>query len=738
MSSKAPGQTAPEQEPVCYNCGVKGHWAFACPEPTRDVPVGLQRYKENANHERGGSSRDKKGPIVTHYHPPPSHAPPANPYGPSPPPPFPLGVPPPPPPATAQGYSPAGYPPNHYPGGYQAPPPPAHYGQYPAPPPPPPQYAQQSPYGQPSYPSQYPPPAGYYAPGAGPPLAPPPPSYPPGTYPPQQYGPPPPPPPPPSSATYPSQPGSTPYPSHYPPQPPPPPPPPPGAFHYSPSQPPPYAPPQLQYSPPPGWAPSQAGPPPSANQTPLGGARGRHPKHQGPKRPQHHRGKDRQVSEKHGKGGSRHERRGRRPSRSEPRVKVNDPHSTTEDPEEENQGPEEAEGEKEGNGAPGWDPQLEEDLRLVFPEIKTSPADPVGIPIALEYNDDPTIPPTYNATCVKSEFFHEDNQKDFARSIREHPSWSTLRDDPVFKHYPGMATRRFPDCEHEYPSYDPSDRPPSPSAIKMPPRFRIDRSALKAKRDGADENQRDGRGHHTQPHSPRDYQHRDLGRDRFHGDDRDERRPRKRSLDTGLENGRDDRDSKRNRRWSQHQRDRSRENHPRPISPRPRSMSPPKFNLEGDPWSPQAGESNCKPSKDRHHAGISTDTKHSPRREERMSYADKRHDSGYHSGQSLHKSAPRYRDDDRERRGSDRSYRKRRSPSRSRSRSRGRYRSPSRGRSRSTGRSRSARSRSESPLDDIEAGLLGLVRESSEPESKPVAKKPIKRVKVAAAFGRRW
>lgn len=39
MGSKAPGQAATEQEAVCYNCGVKGHWAFACPEPTRDVPV---------------------------------------------------------------------------------------------------------------------------------------------------------------------------------------------------------------------------------------------------------------------------------------------------------------------------------------------------------------------------------------------------------------------------------------------------------------------------------------------------------------------------------------------------------------------------------------------------------------------------------------------------------------------------------------------------------------------------
>ncbi|KAH6632367.1 hypothetical protein F5144DRAFT_250003 [Chaetomium tenue] len=739
MSSNAPGQSAPEKEPVCYNCGVKGHWAFACPEPTRPVPVGLQRWQQHKEHgrsERSGSSRDKKGPIVTHY-PPPPPATPATPYGPSPTPPYPVGVtPPPPPPGTAQGYPLAGYPPNPYPGGYQPPPPPPHYGQYPAPPPPP-QYAQQSPYGPPSYPpAQYPPAPGYYAPGAPPPPTPPPPSYPPGTYPPQQYGLPPLPPPP-SSAAYPPQPGSTPYPSpHYPPQPPPPPPP--GAFHYAPSQPSPYPLPQPQYSPPPGWVPPYAAPPStphSANQTPLGAHRGRHQKNQGSKRPQHHRDKTRQTNEKHGKGSSRHERRGRRPSRGEQQIKTDDAQTVPEDPERENQGPpEEAAAGKEEKDAPDLDPELEEELRAVFPEIKTNhPADPVGIPISDKYSDDATIPPAYDATCVKSEYFQEDNQKDFVRSIREHPSWSKLRNDPVFKHYPGMATRHFPDCEHEYPSYNPSARPPSPSAIKMPPRFRVHRSSIEAKRDGADEDRRDGRSGHAQHHSARDRQHHDLGRDRLNGDDRDERRPQKRSFDTGLDNDRDDRDLKRNRRWSQ--KNRSLENHERAISPRQRSRSPPRFNVEGDPWSPQAGETNFKPSGDRRRSDVLTDPKYSPRREERTSYADKRHDSGYLSGQSVQKSGPRYREDDRGRRNSDRSHRRHRSPSRSRSRSRGGRWSRTRGRSRATSSSRSDRNRSESPLDDLEAGLLGLVREPSEPRSKPAAKKPGKKVQVASVYG---
>ncbi|KAK4032505.1 hypothetical protein C8A01DRAFT_50715 [Parachaetomium inaequale] len=730
MSSKAPGQAAPEQEAVCYNCGVKGHWAFACPEPTRDVPVGLQRWqqhKEHGSHERAGSSRDKKGPIVTHYPPPPpSQVTPPVPYGHPPPHPFPPGVPPPPPPPTppTQGYPHPGYPPNPYPGSYQPqpPPPPPQYGQYPAPPPPPPQYAQHPPYGQPHYAPQYPPAAGYYPPGAAPSPAPPPPSYPPGTYPPQQYAPPPPPP------------ASSPFPPHYHT------PPPPGAYQYPPGQPPPYATPApagLPYPPPPNWAPSQAGLPPptphSANQTPLGTHRGRHQKSHGSKRSQH-RERNRHGHEKHGKGNSRNERRGRQPSQDEQQRKPDNAQAKTEDCEPKNQDPKEPVGEKEAKDASGWDPQTEEDLKLAFPETKTNPADPVGIPLPAEYTDDPTIPPAYNATCVKSDFFREDNQKDFTRSIREHPSWATLRDDPVFKHYPGMAMRRFPECEHEYPTYDPSNRPPSSSAIKMPPRFEIDRSAMKAARDRAGHDRRDSRNGHAQPHSPQDHQHRAPGRDRYERDDRDDRRPRKRSLDASPENDLDDRDLKRSR-WSQHQRDRSRGNYGRAISPRRRSPSPPKFNLEGDPWSPQAGETNFKASNNRRHHGASNDAKHSPVREERVSYADKRHDSGYQSGQSPVKGASRHRDDERGRRPSDRSHRRRRSPSRTRSPSRSRYRSASRGRSRASTLDRSDRSRSESPLTALEAELLGLAGESSEPEPKPVAKKPIKRVKVAAAFG---
>ncbi|KAK4144524.1 uncharacterized protein C8A04DRAFT_11368 [Dichotomopilus funicola] len=755
MESKAPGQSATAQEPSCYNCGIKGHWAFACPEPTRDVPVGLQQWqerKEHGSHERRvSSSKEKKGPIVTHYHPPPSAQPTHHvPYGTPPPPSYPPGLPPPPPPGPpAHSYTQPSYPPNPYPGTYQHPPPPPQYGQYPGPPPPPPpppppapHYPHQAPYRQElSYPPPYPPAPNYYPNGAPPPPAATPPpvpapsSYPPGTYPPHQYGPSPPPlpPPPPAGAS---------YIPHYPPAPPPPP----GAYQYTPpGQPHPYPPPTPQYAPPPGWTPPPAAgpahpPPPSANQTPLGTHRGKHQKNNGSKRSHQQREQNRDVNDRHGERyGERHnERHGER--RVKPKVDANaEPIKNSERPKKATSDPE---ADQEGK----LDRQTEEELKLVFPEIQTTPADPVGIPLRAEYNEDPTIPPAYNATCVKSDWFREDNQKEFVRSIREHPSWATLKDDPVFKHFSGMVSRSFSGYEHQYFSYDASDPPPSPSALKMPPKFKIDQSAVNARRVSLEQRRTNNHNDQSQPRRSQGRQQRDSSHARNSEYDRNGRRPRKRSLDVNSEPSKDGRDPKRSRRWSQQQKDTPYDSHDRPVSPPRRSRSPVQFNLEGDPWSPQAGETSLRNTNERRNSGAYNDGKYSPPpRDERMSYADQRHDSGYHSGQSLDRSTSRYQDEKRGRQGADRPRRKRRSPSRSRSpsgsRSRSRYNSPVRGRSRVSTPERSNRSRSESPLTALEAGLLGLSRDSPEPESKlapkpkPAPKRPIKRPKVAAAFG---
>ncbi|KXX81157.1 hypothetical protein MMYC01_201585 [Madurella mycetomatis] len=715
MTDTAPGQSAPQQEPVCYNCGTKGHWVVACPEPTREVPAGLQQWQsqhqERGHSERNASSQEKKGPIVTRYPPPPTHGPSITRYGQPPPPAFAPSAPLPPPPP---GYSPPGYPPAQYAGTYPAPPPPpSSYGQYPASAPPPPaQYGQQAPYGQPQYPASYPPPPGYY-PGASslpppppppppPPSAPPsaPPPFPPGLYPPQQY------PPPPGTGTYPP-PYSPSAPS-------------PDGYQYPPGQPPPYGPPPpggVHYPAAPGWNPPQYGPPPpppSANQTPLGTHRSKHQKNQGSKR-SHHRDKHRSGHEKHGKNGSsRNERQQERRSKQDepqPKPKSKEPQ------------PPPAEEETEGDGE--WDPQSEEDLKQVFPEVQTKLADPVGIPLPAKYSDEPTIPPAYNATCIKSEFFREDNKDEFSLSIRDSQYWATLKDDPVFRSYPGMAMRRFAGSEHEYPAYGPSDAPSASATIKMPPRFQIDRSALKgtSQKNPEDRDSSNNRNGCTAHRSPQDGRPRDSGRDRNDRDDRTNRRHPKRSLDVSSENDRDDRILKR-KRWSHSQRDRSRDNYSR-ATPPPRRRSPsPRFNIERDPWSPQAGESSLRAPNGRQYTSP-------PSREEKVSYTDKRHDSGYHSGD---RAAWSHRDDDRGGRPPDRSYQRRRTRSRTRSPSRSCSRASSPERSyRSRSRSRS---RSESPLTALEAELLGLTEEPSEPKPKPRAavKKPIKKVKVAAAF----
>ncbi|KAI0193138.1 hypothetical protein F4808DRAFT_453292 [Astrocystis sublimbata] len=69
------GQSAAAHE--CYNCGMKGHMFVACPEETRRVPAGLEasRKRQATGHDHYGTAKRTKGPIVTHYPPPPANAP---------------------------------------------------------------------------------------------------------------------------------------------------------------------------------------------------------------------------------------------------------------------------------------------------------------------------------------------------------------------------------------------------------------------------------------------------------------------------------------------------------------------------------------------------------------------------------------------------------------------------------------------------------------------------------------
>ncbi|KHN93770.1 Zinc finger, CCHC-type [Metarhizium album ARSEF 1941] len=189
MSTPAPGQHGQPDEPQCYNCGTVGHWAVACPEPTRETPAGLAAWRNsstpNQTNPKGqgpGSIKRSKGPIITKYGPPPPPPPPSFAQGmnhmPPPPPghhhhPHPVTsypgqappyqayapVPPPVPPAYGGNFPPAAY-------GYSHPPPPHHpHHHHPPFQPPPPHGA--SHFGPPGYmgpPTTLgPPPGGHFA-----------------------------------------------------------------------------------------------------------------------------------------------------------------------------------------------------------------------------------------------------------------------------------------------------------------------------------------------------------------------------------------------------------------------------------------------------------------------------------------------------------------------------------------------------------------------------------------------
>ncbi|KAI0429816.1 hypothetical protein F5Y09DRAFT_246368 [Xylaria sp. FL1042] len=127
MADRPPGYEQAAEDLLCYNCGMKGHLFFACPEDTRRVPAGLEasRKRQASGNDYHPQTKRSKGPVVTHYPPPP-----------------PPGLPHIPPPPTSYsprpGYEPfhSGSPPGPPTGPpYHPPPPPGHYDQYPPPPP---------------------------------------------------------------------------------------------------------------------------------------------------------------------------------------------------------------------------------------------------------------------------------------------------------------------------------------------------------------------------------------------------------------------------------------------------------------------------------------------------------------------------------------------------------------------------------------------------------------------------
>lgn len=138
-------------------------------------------------------------------------------------------------------------------------------------------------------------------------------------------------------------------------------------------------------------------------------------------------------------------------------------------------GQDEAPKEPEENALSGqdWSVEKEEDFAVVFAEYATKEADPVGIPLPFQYTDEPTIPPAYNAKCIKSAFFHEGQADGFTSPVRGRSDWPTLSQDPALKSYNSMVERRFSGSDsHSYSCFRPPTRLPEDAPIKLPPRFR--------------------------------------------------------------------------------------------------------------------------------------------------------------------------------------------------------------------------------------------------------------------------
>ncbi|KAH6895697.1 hypothetical protein B0T10DRAFT_557881 [Thelonectria olida] len=491
MPDSTPGGAARPEEGQCYNCGASGHWAIACPEPTRETPAGLAAWRNSHTMGKGhtrdhhGGSKKPKGPIITKYAPPPPPAPPVNQYVPPPgyaPPPAPYSGPA--PPYTTQYPSTSQSIPSYAPGYPSYPP------SYPSQSYPPPSYGGRLPPGLPGPPPVYPPgyapphPSGH-SPGA-PPGAPPPPPPPPGV-----YGEPPHPPPPPG-----------PPPSYFPPYRPPPTTGPAKPYnsqpHYGPPAPPsssynthpsPYHPTPPTYGPPPG---SRPGPPPGPPPRPSSGSPPLprqgisispsslpHPPSLPPKPPRSNRdlpepSRDNRGKRKHDRHNrNRDNRQGKNSSQPRPQehgaedgnrrnnVKAIESTASTANslpkdrkppaatlnraptvPVSKSVGkPDSAKGpgpsasnkpDETSNELPDTD-NWEWEHGVIFKEPEPAHApDEAGKPLPAHYFVDLVLPRKWDAKCIESEFVNADNLEDYVKSIHETSYWMLAQFDPAF------------------------------------------------------------------------------------------------------------------------------------------------------------------------------------------------------------------------------------------------------------------------------------------------------------------
>lgn len=369
------------------------------------------------------------------------------------------------------------------------------------------------------------------------------------------------------------------------------------------------------------------------------------------------------------------------------------------------------------------DDEFSWDLENAFIELDAKPGDPVGKPLAADWSDEPTIPPAYNAKCVKSAFCDPEKPESFTLSVRESKQWAHVKRDPIFRYRRDMVVIRFPGSSHEYFTYHFSRR--------------LDSGSLKNRevvaQGPSDSSLNDVVKPAGIPHKDEQFIPSSKGGKRGH--------------DIPEGNAREVKRLKAQPERIVHSLP------PRPMSPRPRSRSPAygsNINVRVEPWSPRPAEAGRPDSRGRYSRspsgyqnGDSNSKGHFTPRD-----STQRYDSGYQSAHSGDRSKP----------GRERSHSRRLSPPPSR---RGRDdRGPSSDRSRDEPTPRKwspsyaeARGRTRSPtpiaatsdaesadLSDLEYELLGMERPEKKKKKVVPSKLTVKRrqVKMNDAFGRRW
>lgn len=370
------------------------------------------------------------------------------------------------------------------------------------------------------------------------------------------------------------------------------------------------------------------------------------------------------------------------------------------------------------------DEEFSWDLEKAFIQLDTKPADPVGKPLTADWSDEPTIPPAYNAKCVKSAFCDPENLDTFKLSVRESKQWPSVKRDPIFRYRRGMVVIRFPEADHEYFTYHCSRKLETDSLA--------DREVVS--REPSDPSLNDAippRIHHPIGSPAKDQQavsKLNNGK-RSHGNTDEDTRELKRVKAQP-------------------------ERVPHSLPPRPmtRPRSPAmgsNINVSLDPWSPQPEEAGRPDSRGRYSRspGSNRLQKEDSNGKGHFTPRDstQRYDSGYQSGYSADRSRP-YRERSNSRRLSpppSRRGRDEREHSRDRSRDGQqpqRRWSPSyakaRGRTRSPTPVAVASDTESADLSDLEYELLGMERPEKKKKaapSKAVAKR--RQVKLNDAFG---